>query len=51
MYDAAYPYDTLEAQDQTFVIACGNNKLFEAVLKVIGRPDLFDDPRFHYLFE
>ena len=46
MYDAAYPYDTFKAQDQTFVIACGNNKLFHAVLDTVGRLDLLDDPRF-----
>lgn len=46
MYDAAYPYDTFKAQDQSFVIACGNNKLFHAVLEVVGHLDLIDDPRF-----
>lgn len=46
MYDAAYPYDTFKAEDQTFVIACGNDKLFHIVLNVLGRTDLLDDPRF-----
>ena len=40
------PYQAFKASDGHFVIAAGNNKLWEAVTRVVGRPDLLDDPRF-----
>jgi len=40
------PYQAFKASDGHFVIAAGNNKLWEAVTQVVGRPDLLDDPRF-----
>jgi crotonobetainyl-CoA:carnitine CoA-transferase CaiB-like acyl-CoA transferase len=40
------PYQAFKARDGHFVIAAGNNKLWEAVARVVARPDLLDDPRF-----
>ena len=40
------PYQAFRASDGHFVIAAGNNKLWEAVTRVVGRPDLLADPRF-----
>ncbi|MDP3162513.1 MAG: CoA transferase [Reyranella sp.] len=40
------PYQAFRASDGHFVIAAGNNKLWESVTQVVGRPDLLDDPRF-----
>jgi crotonobetainyl-CoA:carnitine CoA-transferase CaiB-like acyl-CoA transferase len=40
------PYQAFKASDGHFVIAAGNNKLWEAVTQVVGRPDLLDDARF-----
>jgi crotonobetainyl-CoA:carnitine CoA-transferase CaiB-like acyl-CoA transferase len=40
------PYQAFRASDGHFVIAAGNNKLWEAVTQVVGRPDLLEDPRF-----
>jgi crotonobetainyl-CoA:carnitine CoA-transferase CaiB-like acyl-CoA transferase len=40
------PYQAFRAGDGHFVIAAGNNKLWEAVTRVVGRPDLLADPRF-----
>ena len=40
------PYQAFRASDGHFVIAAGNNKLWEAVTQVVGRPDLLADPRF-----
>jgi crotonobetainyl-CoA:carnitine CoA-transferase CaiB-like acyl-CoA transferase len=40
------PYQAFKAGDGHFVIAAGNNKLWEAVTQVVGRPDLFADERF-----
>ncbi|MFO1084023.1 MAG: CoA transferase [Reyranellaceae bacterium] len=40
------PYQAFRASDGHFVIAAGNNKLWESVTQVVGRPDLLADPRF-----
>ena len=40
------PYQAFKANDGYFVIAAGNNKLWESVTRVVGRPDLLDDSRF-----
>ena len=40
------PYQAFRAADGHFVVAAGNNKLWESVTQVVGRPDLFADPRF-----
>ena len=40
------PYQAFQAGDGHFVIAAGNNKLWEQVTKVVGRPDLMADARF-----
>ncbi len=46
-YAAAYPYDSFAATDGSFVIACGNDHLFQLLCeRVIHRPDLLTDPRF-----
>ena len=43
---ATRPTRPSSASDGYFVIAAGNNKLWEAVTQVVGRPDLLADPRF-----
>jgi crotonobetainyl-CoA:carnitine CoA-transferase CaiB-like acyl-CoA transferase len=40
------PYEAFRAADQAFVMAAGNNKLWEAVCSVVGQPDLTLDARF-----
>lgn len=40
------PYQAFDASDKQFVIAAGNQKLWSSVCQVIGRPDLYEDPRF-----
>lgn len=40
------PYQAFKCADGHFVIAAGNNKLWESVTQVVGRPDLFADQRF-----
>ncbi|PWD82760.1 CoA transferase [Ignatzschineria indica] len=40
------PYNVFKASDREFVIACGNDRQFVALSKVIGLPDLPLDPRF-----
>jgi crotonobetainyl-CoA:carnitine CoA-transferase CaiB-like acyl-CoA transferase len=40
------PYQAFRARDGYFVIAAGNNKLWQSVAEVVGRPDLLADPGF-----
>ena len=40
------PYQAFKARDGHFVIAAGNNKLWQSVTEVVARPDLLADPRF-----
>jgi crotonobetainyl-CoA:carnitine CoA-transferase CaiB-like acyl-CoA transferase len=45
-YESVYPYDTFRASDGSFVIACGNDKLYGLLCGVMNRPDLVTDERF-----
>jgi len=45
-YESVYPYDSFRAKDGSLVIACGNDKLWTACCKVIGKPELASDDRF-----
>ena len=40
------PYRGYASKDGFIVIAAGNDKLFEALAKVLGHPEWIDDPRF-----
>lgn len=40
------PYQLFEAADRPFILAAGNDRLFERTCEVIGRPDLARDGRF-----
>lgn len=40
------PFDSFEAADKQFVIACGNDHLFGELCRAIGRPELAQDKRF-----
>ncbi len=46
-YAALAPYDAFQARDGEFIIACGNQKLYEMLCeKVLHRPELITDERF-----
>ncbi|QAT48702.1 CoA transferase [Caproiciproducens sp. NJN-50] len=46
-YAAVSPYDTFKAKDGYFILACGNQKLYEILCReILNRPDLIEDPRF-----
>lgn len=46
-YASAYPYDSFKAKDGSFVIGCGNDKLFNLLCtRVLHREALLTDPRF-----
>lgn len=46
-YAAAYPYDSFQSKDGSFVIGCGNQKLFKNLCeKAMGMPELLEDERF-----
>lgn len=40
------PFDSFASQDGFFVIAAGNDSLFEALCRALERDDLLSDPRF-----
>jgi succinate---hydroxymethylglutarate CoA-transferase len=40
------PYRAFRANDEHFVIAAGNDRLWAEVAQALGRPELIDDPRF-----
>lgn len=40
------PYQAFEASDGSFVVGAANQKLWQAFVRVIERPDLLSDPRF-----
>ncbi|RIK46542.1 MAG: formyl-CoA transferase [Chloroflexi bacterium] len=40
------PYQAFQARDLPMIITAGNDKLFAGLCRVVGRPDLIDDPRF-----
>jgi len=45
-YFNAYPYDSFSAKDGEYVISCGTDPHFAALAKVMGKPELMEDPRF-----
>ena len=46
-YAPLAPYDSFRASDGEFIIACGNQKLYESLCSdVLKRPELITDPRF-----
>lgn len=45
-YESVYPYDSFTAKDGSFVIACGNDKLWTKLCDVMGTPELLLDERF-----
>lgn len=40
------PYQTFQASDKEFIIACGNDKQFVDLCHAIGKPELLDNPKF-----
>ena len=40
------PYQAIRARDGYFTVGANTDKLFEGFCRVIGRPDLLEDPRF-----
>ena len=40
------PYQLFDASDRPFILAAGNDRLFERTCEVIGRPELATDQRF-----
>jgi crotonobetainyl-CoA:carnitine CoA-transferase CaiB-like acyl-CoA transferase len=40
------PYQVFPTADGNIIIACGSEQQYQRFCKIIGRPDLIDDPRF-----
>ena len=45
-YEAVYPYDSFQAKDNMVIIAGGNDKLWGLLCKIMGCPELIEDPRY-----
>ena len=45
-YSTLYPYDSFDAKDGSFVLGCGNQKLWEKFAKVAGMEELITDERY-----
>ncbi|MGI6252686.1 MAG: CaiB/BaiF CoA transferase family protein [Aminivibrio sp.] len=45
-YESTYPYDSFRGSDGSLVIGAGNDKLWVSLCKVMGRPELAEDPRY-----
>ena len=46
-YESVYPYDSFKSNDGSFVIGCGNDKLFGLLCNVMNMPELASDDRFN----
>ena len=40
------PYQAFRTQDSYIVVSCGNDRLYQALCRLLGREDLATDPRF-----
>ncbi len=45
-YLAAYPYDSFEAKDTDYVMACGTDRHFQWLAEVMGMPELAKEEKF-----
>lgn len=45
-YESVYPYDSFRCSDGSMVIGCGNDKLFNLLSAIMGKPELAIDERF-----
>lgn len=40
------PYQVFESADGPFIIACGNDRQFRELSRIVAKPEMADDPRF-----
>ncbi len=45
-HPATYPYAPFTARDKQVIIGAGNQKLYEKLVALMGKPELLEDPRF-----
>lgn len=45
-YESTYPYDSFKASDGSLVIGAANNKLWQSLCQVIGKPELAEAPEY-----
>lgn len=45
-HPSVYPYQTMPTGDRDVIIACGNDRQFTALCRVLGIPEVAQDPRF-----
>jgi formyl-CoA transferase len=46
-YESVYPYDSFKAVDGSLVIACGNDKLWAILCKIMDMPEYISDERYN----
>lgn len=46
-YESTYPYDSFKANDGSMVIACGNDKLWSILCKIMDTPEYINDERYN----
>jgi formyl-CoA transferase len=46
-YESTYPYDSFKASDGSLVIACGNDKLWSILCKIMNTPEYITDERYN----
>ncbi len=45
-HESIVPYESFQTKDKEIIIAAGNDKIFVCLCKVLGIPDLAQDPKF-----
>jgi formyl-CoA transferase len=45
-YESVYPYDSFRVKDGSIVIGCGNDKLWQLLCNLMGKPELVDDDKY-----
>lgn len=45
-YESTYPYDSFRASDGSMVIGAANDKLWQSLCRLIGRPEIAEDPKY-----
>lgn len=43
-YESTYPYDSFKAKDGSLVIGCANDKFWQLLTKIMGKPELAQHP-------
>jgi len=48
-YESTYPYDSFRASDGSIVIGAGNDRLWQKLCEVMGKPEIAEKPEFLHI--